>query len=75
MRRFFLFFTAATALLTQGCSYEPPKREYILAQKCSPLFKHAQTLGFSLAQAVFENTFSTKSPAVDSEKLSQNLEF
>lgn len=74
MKRFFLFIVATAALLTQGCSYEPSKREYILAQKCSPLFKHARTLDFSLAQAVFEMTFFTKAPPCVSslEELSQN---
>lgn len=69
MKKFFFLIITTIALLTPGCSYEPPKREYILAHRCSPLFKRAQTLDFSLAQAVFEKTFS---PPQNPEEYFQN---
>ncbi|BAE81595.1 conserved hypothetical protein [Chlamydia felis Fe/C-56] len=54
MRMFsFLYVFFCTSLLISSCSYAPPPRSYILAQRDIPLTKQANSLKFSLAKSVF----------------------
>ncbi|CAG9046388.1 hypothetical protein NVRI1_00748 [Chlamydia abortus] len=58
MRRFScvygIFFLS---LFVSSCSYAPPPRSYILAQRRVPLTKQANSLDFSVAKSIFHASY------------------
>ncbi len=47
------------SLFSVGCTYAPPPRSYILAQRGRPLVNKALSLEFALAKAVFNTCYNT----------------